>query len=346
MSQINVGLVGFGLAGRTLHAPLIVASGMRIAAVVTRQGEAVLASFPDAEVKSSIEALLEVRPLDLVVVVSPNRWHFPQALLALEAGKHVVVDKPLGVSATEGALLVAAAERVGRKLSVFQNRRWDSDFLTLQSLLAAGTLGEPQLFRARWDRYRPEVVVRWRERKEAGAGILFDLGSHLIDQALCLFGAPEWVQADIFTQRAGANVDDAFELQMGRGALRIALGASSLAADHGFRYQLNGTLASFRKSGLDQQEAQLKAGLSPNDRQFGLEPQMQWGRLTVGATAHTERVEPQRGVWLNFYRQMRLAIESDAPVPVMAMDACKVLRIIEAARESAAQRRVIALPPL
>ena len=345
MSQLNVGLVGFGLAGRTLHAPLIAASGMRIAAVVTRQVDAVLASFPDAQVKSSIEALLEVRELDLVVIVSPNRWHYSQALLALEAGKHVVVDKPLAISAAEGAALGAAAERARRKLGVFHNRRWDSDFLTLQTLLAAGTLGEPQLFRARWDRYRPEVVVRWRERKEAGAGVLFDLGSHLIDQALCLFGEPEWVQADIFTQRPGASVDDGFELQMGRGTLRMALGASSLAADHGFRYQLNGTLASFRKSGLDPQEAQLKAGLSPTDRQFGLEPQTQWGRLTVGATARTERVEPQRGVWLKFYRQMRLAMESDAPVPVTAMEACKVLRIIEAARQSATERRVIELLP-
>ena len=343
MPQLNVGLVGFGLAGRTLHAPLIVASGMRIAAVVTRQNEAVLESFPQAQVKSSIEALLEVQPLDLVVVVSPNRWHYSQALLALQAGKHVVVDKPLATTAAEGAALAQAAERANRKLAVFHNRRWDSDFLTMQALLGAGTLGEPLLYRARWDRYRPEVAVRWRERPEAGAGILYDLGSHLIDQALCLFGIPEWVQADIYTQRAGASVDDGFELLMGRGALRMSLGASSVAADHGFRYQLNGTLASFRKSGLDTQEAQLKAGLPPTDRRFGLEPQTQWGRLSVGATAHTERVEPQRGVWLEFYRQMRLAIENDAPVPVTAGEACRVLHIIESARQSAAQRRVVDL---
>lgn len=343
MSQLNVGLVGFGLAGRTLHAPLIVASGMRIAAVVTRQNEAVQESFPEALVKSSIEALLEVQPLDLVVIVSPNRWHYAQALLALQAGKHVVVDKPLAITAAEGAALAQAAGRAGRKLAVFHNRRWDSDFLTLQALLKAGTLGEPQLYRARWDRYRPEVAARWRERPEAGAGILYDLGSHLIDQALCLFGAPEWLQADIYTQRTGATVDDGFELLMGRGALRISLGASSLAADHGFRYQLNGTLASFRKSGLDTQEAQLRAGLAPTDRRFGLEPQTQWGRLTVGATAHTERVEPQRGCWLDFYRQMRQAIETDAPVPVTAHEACGVLHLIEVARQSAAQRRVVEL---
>jgi scyllo-inositol 2-dehydrogenase (NADP+) len=344
MSQLSVGLVGFGLAGRYLHAPLIAASGMKLAAVVSSQGEAVHAYLPEARVASSIEALLEIKPLDLVVIASPNRWHYSQAQLALNAGKHVVVDKPLATSAAEGAALDQAATGAGLKLSVFHNRRWDSDFLTLKQLLAEGTLGEPQLFRARWDRFRPEVAVRWRERSEAGAGILYDLGSHLIDQALCLFGQPEWLQADVYTQRAGATVDDGFELLMGRGKLRIALAASSVAPDHAFRYQLNGALASFRKSGLDPQEAQLKAGMSPTERGFGVEPQQQWGRLTVGATASARRVEPQRGAWLTFYQQMRLAIETGAPVPVLASEACKVLQIIEAARHSAGQRRVIALP--
>jgi len=344
MSNLNVGLVGFGLAGRYLHAPLITASGMRIIAVVTRQIEAVQAGLGDAQVVSSIEALLEIKDLDLVVIASPNRWHHSHALLALNAGKHVVVDKPLATSVAEGSELELAAQRAGRKLAVFHNRRWDSDFLTLKQLLTAGTLGEALLFRARWDRFRPEVAVRWRERSEAGAGILFDLGSHLIDQALCLFGPPEWVQADIFAQRVGAKVDDGFELLLGRGALRIGLSASSVAADHGFRYQLNGTLASFRKSGLDPQEAQLKAGLLPTDRRFGMEPSAQWGRLTVGTTASAERVEPQRGAWLEFYRQMRRAMETDAAVPVGAAAACRVLEVIEAARRSAAEQRRIPLP--
>lgn len=344
MPQLNVGLVGFGQAGRYLHAPLITASGMRIAAVVTSQAEAVQTNLASARVVSSIEALLAIKELDLVVIASPNRWHYPQALLALQAGKHVVVDKPLATSAEEAAELELAAGRVGRKLAVFHNRRWDSDFLTLQQLLSAGTLGEALLFRARWDRFRPEVAVRWRERSEAGAGILYDLGTHLIDQALCLFGAPEWVQADVYAQRAGATVDDGFELLLGRGALRIALGASSVAADHDFRYQLNGTLASFRKAGLDPQEAQLKSGMLPTDHRFGIEPGAQWGRLTIGATANAEHVEPPHGAWLEFYRQMGLAMATGAPVPVSATDACRVLKIIDAARRSAAEQRRIALP--
>jgi len=340
---LNVGLVGFGLAGRYLHAPLIAASGMNIAAVVSRQTETVHAAFPDARVASSIEALLEVSPLDLIVIASPNRWHYGQALLALNAGKHVVIDKPMATNAAEGAELDRLATRAGLKLSVFHNRRWDSDFLTLRKVLAEGLLGEVRSFRARWDRFRPEVAVRWRERNEAGAGILYDLGSHLIDQALCLFGLPDWLQANLITQRSGAVVDDGFEILMGRGPLRIALGASSVAADHAFRYQLDGTLASFRKSGLDQQEAQLKAGVSPKDRRFGVEPRAQSGRLTIGATASAERLESERGNWLSFYRQMRAAVEQGAPVPVSVTEACRVLQVIEAARHSAEERRAVTL---
>jgi scyllo-inositol 2-dehydrogenase (NADP+) len=301
------------------------------------------AVLPDARVVSSIEALLEFKPLDLVVIASPNRWHYAQALLALNAGKHVVVDKPLATNAVEGTELNRIATGAGLKLSVFHNRRWDSDFLSLKKLLAEGVLGEVRSFRARWDRFRPEVAVRWRERNEAGAGILCDLGSHLIDQVLCLFGPPDWVQADLFTQRAGAVVDDGFEILMGRGSLRIALGASSVVADHAFRYQLDGTLASYRKSGLDQQEVQLKAGVLPTDRRFGIEPRTQWGRLTVGVTASATPLEPQRGSWLTFYRQMRGAIENDGPVPVSVTEACKVLQVIEAARHSAEERRTITL---
>ena len=162
--------------------------------------------------------------------------------------------------------------------------------------------------------------MRWREHIEAGAGILYDLGSHLIDQALCLFGAPEWLQANLCTQRAGATVDDGFDILMGRGKLRISLGASSVAADHGFRYQLDGADASFRKSGLDPQELQLKSGMSLSDPKFGVEPHSQWGSVTVGATGVRTRLEPQRGSWPVFYQQMRRAIEADAGVPVTAAD--------------------------
>ena len=343
MAKLSVGLVGFGLAGRYLHRPLIAAAGMDIVGVVSRQTELLHAELPAARIVSSIEALLEVKPLDLVVIASPNRWHYSQAMQALNAGKHVVVDKPLAPSSVEACELGEAATRLERKLAVFHNRRWDSDFLTLQKLLAEGVLGEPLSFRARWDRYRPEVAVRWRERNEAGAGILYDLGSHLIDQVLCLFGAPEWLQAKLYTQRPGAMVDDGFEMLMGRGNLRISLGASSVAADHAFRYQLDGTDGSFRKFGLDPQEPQLKSGMPVSDPKFGVEPHAQWGTVTVGATGVRTHLEPQRGTWPVFYQQMRRAIEADVAVPVAAAAAGRVLQIIEAARLSSAEHRGIRL---
>ena len=343
MAKLSVGLVGFGLAGRYLHRPLIAAAGMDIVAVVSRQSELLRTELPSARVVSTIEALLEIKPLDLVVIASPNRWHYSQAMRALDAGKHVVVDKPLAPSSVEARELGEAATRLERKLAVFHNRRWDSDFLTLQKLLAEGVLGEALSFRGRWDRYRPEVAVRWRERKEVGAGILYDLGSHLIDQVLCLFGAPEWLQAKLYTQRPGAIVDDGFEILMGKGNLRIALGASSVAADHAFRYQLDGANGSFRKSGLDPQESQLKSGMPLSNSKFGVEPRTQWGYLTLGATAVCTRLEPQRGTWSVFYQQMRRAIETDGTVPVAAADASRVLQVIEAARLSSDEHRSISL---
>jgi scyllo-inositol 2-dehydrogenase (NADP+) len=343
MAKLSVGLVGYGLAGRYLHRPLITAAGMDIVAVVSRQTELLQAELPAARVVSSIEALLEIKPLDLVVIASPNRWHYAHAMLALNAGKHVVVDKPMAPSSAEARDLGEAATRLERKLAVFHNRRWDSDFLTLQKLLAEGVLGEPLSFRARWDRYRPDVAVRWRERNEAGAGILYDLGSHLIDQALCLFGAPEWLQAQLYTQRPGAVVDDGFEILMGRGNLRVSLGASSVAAEHAFRYQLDGVTGSFTKSGLDPQAGQLELGMRPSNPKFGVEPHTQWGSLTDGATGVRAHLEPQRGTWPVFYQQMRRAIETDAAVPVAAADAARVLQIIEAARLSSDERRGISL---
>jgi len=277
--SLAVGLVGFGLAGRVLHAPLVLSAGLSIRGVVTRQADAVRALCPEAKVVDDLAALLDLAPLDLIVIASPNQLHAPQALAALERGKHVVIDKPFALDTVEADRVLEAALRARVKLAVFQNRRWDSDFLTLRRLLAQGALGEIVAFEARWDRFRPHVADRWRERSECGGGVLNDLGPHLLDQALGLFGSPEWLQAQLLYQRPGALVDDGFEIQMGRGALRLSVGASSLACDHALRYRLHGRAGSFRKSGVDVQEQQLHAGLSPLDPAFGIEPQAQWGRL-------------------------------------------------------------------
>ena len=341
--SIGVGLVGFGFSARILQRPLIEAAGMNVRAVLTRQSQAVQATLPEARVVPDLEALLALPQLDLVVIATPNHLHCSQALAALEAGKHVVIDKPMALSVAECDRLIAAAERHGRRLAVFHNRRWDSDFLTLRRLLTEDALGEIRSFEARWDRFRPTVPDRWRERVEYGGGLLYDLGAHLIDQALCLFGAPEWLQADVFAQRAGARADDGFSLRLGKGALRIELTASSVAADATLRYRLNGLRASYRKSGVDVQEQQLREGLSPLDPRFGLEPQAQWGQLTDGASQHVQPVQAERGQWLAFYTAMRQSIERDGPEPVPATEARRVIALIAAARASSASGHRIAL---
>lgn len=337
----RAGLIGFGLAGRYFHAPLIEAAGFELGAVVTSRANEVREQHPRAAVVDSADTLIASDDIDVVVIASPNQFHFAQARDAILAGKHVVVDKPLSITAGEAESLAVLARSRNVKLAVFQNRRWDSDFLTIQSLLAHQQLGEVVFYRARWDRFRPIVADRWRERAEPGGGVLYDLGSHLIDQALCLFGKPDWLTADVFMQRRGAAVDDGFEILMGKGALRVSLGVSSLAADGDWRYCVHGASGSFFKRGLDPQEEQLRAGTRPSATSFGVEPGNRWGTLTKDSGSQT--IESARGTWVQFYERMRNAIENDGPEPVTAGEAALILRVIEAAQRSSRQGRRVSL---
>jgi len=333
---IAIGLVGFGFSARVLHTPLILAAGMRIEAVVSRHVAAVHAALPDADVLPDLEALLMQAGIDLIVIATPNHLHAPQALAALESGRHVVVDKPLALTSLEAEQLIGAAERAGRQLAVFHNRRWDSDFLTLRRLVAEQRLGTLASFEARWDRYRPTITERWREHAECGGGLLYDLGSHLIDQSVCLFGMPDWIQAQLLHQRLGARVDDGFQLQFGYGSMSASIGASSIAADHALRYRLHGFKGSFRKSGLDVQEQQLRAGRAPTDAAFGVESPGHWGLLIEGEPAREQSVPAERGRWLEFYAGLRRSLEQGSAPRVPASEARAVLLLIEAAQRSAA----------
>jgi scyllo-inositol 2-dehydrogenase (NADP+) len=343
--MVHVGLIGFGLAGRYFHAPLIEAAGMKIAAVVTRRAQEAGEVVPCAAVLDSADALLNRGDIDLVVIATPNDVHFALARAALLAGKHVVIDKPFTVTAADAQLLAALAKRTGRQLAAFHNRRWDCDFLTIQRLISEHRLGEINLFCARWDRYRPLVADRWRERQVPGAGTLYDLGVHLIDQMLHLFGKPEWIQAEVWRQRTGSVADDAFELLFGKGALRMLLGASTLAADPGWRYRINGSRASFIKAAFDPQESQLRSGVKADAAQFGIEPPEQWGRLTDGDTNRTMVIESERGRWTSFYSSMGESIRHGTPVPVAAQDGAATVEIIEAALEGSRTGRRVMLAP-
>jgi len=217
----------------------------------------------------------------------------------------------------------------------------DSDFLTIKALLDEHALGTVHRFEMRWDRFRPKVQQRWRETDMAGAGILYDLGSHMFDQALQFFGLPEWLQADVFTQREGGVSDDGFEILMGKGALRIVLGSSAFAAGHDFRYRIFGDKATFVKTGLDVQEAQLRAGVSPTSSKFGAEPEIQHGVL-MHTQGRQTTVPAQAGRWPDFYKGMKRAIETGVKVPVAARSARTVVNLTEAARKSAQlQKRMI-----
>ena len=340
--SVSVGLVGFGNAGRYMHCPLVLAAGMQVRGVVTRQADAVKETLGDVQVHADFDTLLNDPAIDLVVIATPNHLHAPQAMAALRAGKHVVIDKPFALDSRQADELLAIAQAGKGCLAVFHNRRWDSDFLTLKQVLDAGRLGEIYSAQLRWDRFRPVVQTRWREHREYGGGLFADLGTHLIDQVMCLFGQPEWVQADLLTQRPGAVVEDGFELLLGKGRLRVQIGCSSVAADNALRYRLHGTLGSLSKTGLDMQEAQLRAGMDPLFAQFGVEPAEQHAQLIDG-NGGCERIPSVRGDWVEFYRGVRRAIESQTPVPVSGFDAKQVMRVIDAARLSHLEQRRVGL---
>ena len=353
-SSLRVAIIGYGLAGSVFHAPLINATpGMAVAAIATgnpERQERAHRDFPAAAILSSADQLWQNPSLyDLVVVASPNRTHISLGLAALDAGLHVVIDKPFAPSVDGAEQLIAASERTGKLLTVFQNRRWDNDFLTLRHLLDADLdlLGPITRFESRYERYiaapRPGA---WRElpgEEEAG-GLLFDLGSHLIDQALVLFGQPTQVYAEVEKRRPGAQVDDDTFV-----ALRFASGVhahlwmSAVVRIPGPRVRINGMLGTYEKWGMDPQEDALRTGMRPGDPEWGLEPREKWGRLStdIGGIHIDGPVEMLPGAYEQFYALLRDALITGGLPPVDPADAVATLRIIEAARQSARDGSVI-----
>jgi predicted dehydrogenase len=343
----RVGLVGYGLAGASFHAPLIATTaGLRLAMIVTSNPErqhAAARTHPDARIVDSPAQLWEnARDLDLIVVASPNRTHAPLTLEALGHDLHVVVDKPFATSVNEARPLVAEARRKGLVLTVFQNRRWDGDFLTLQRLLAEDALGSPLRFESRFDRWRPVPRDNWRERgspEEAG-GLLFDLGSHLIDQALVLFGPALYVYAELDRRRPGVQVDDdSFVALTHTSGVRSHLFMTTMAAQPGPRFRVLGSRAAYMKWGMDPQEAKLRDGQAPDRPGFGDDPAEQWGR--VGAGDDVRPAPSEAGAYRRFYEGVVAALGGVAPPPVDPRDAIAGLAVIEAARQSAAESRVV-----
>lgn len=356
-TPLRVGLVGYGLAGSVFHAPLIAATeGLALDTVVTsneERREQACAEFPDVRFAASPDELwARADELDLIVIASPNKTHVPLATAALKAGLPVVVDKPVAGTAAEARELAALAEERGLLLSVFQNRRWDNDFLTLRALIADGELGEVQRFESRFERWRPQPKGGWRESgdpQEIG-GLLYDLGSHVVDQALVLFGPAAQVYAESDVRRPGAAADDDTFLAITHtGGVRSHLYVSATTAQLGPRFRVLGSTAGYVKYGLDPQEAALREGTRPSAGvPWGEEDEALWGRLGSGESPLTGGGTPVRtlpGDYPAYYAAVADALRGKGENPVTALQAAAALDVLEAARRSARDGVTVALPP-
>jgi len=342
--SIRVGLIGYGYASKTFHAPLIAGTpGMALAAVSSSDATKVHADWPSVPVVSEPKHLFNDPNIDLIVIPTPNDTHFPLAKAALEAGKHVIVDKPFTVTLSQARELDALAKSFGRVLSVFHNRRWDSDFLTVKALLNEGTLGEILFFESHFDRFRPQVRNRWREQAGPGSGIWYDLAPHLLDQAVNLFGLPVSMTVDLAQLRPGAQTTDYFHAVLSYPQRRIVLHGTMVAAAESARYILHGTRGSYVKFGLDPQEERLKNGERLPQEDWGYD--MRDGVVT--RVEGEERVEETLltipGNYPAYYAAIRDALNGTGDTPVPASQAIQIMELIELGIESAKHRATLCL---
>ncbi len=360
-SPIRTAVLGYGLAGRVFHCPFVSAvPGLELSAIVSR-GDAAHAAYPDARILPTPEAAFSDPDIDLIVVGTPNPTHVEFATAALNAGKHVVVDKPLAPTSVEATDLIDLAARCGRVLAPFHNRRFDSDFLTVKKLIAEGTLGRINQIVSHYDRYRPlQRPNSWKEESGPASGLLFDLGPHLIDQAIALFGAPTHITGSVRSDRDQTEIDDAFDITLdfmadGR-SLRYECHATMLAAEPSPRFLVHGTHGSFTKFGLDPQEAALIAGKRPPrmeshyadpEKSWIMEPEATWGVLT-SAIERKEPVKVERsdypsvpGDYRHFYASVRDAVHGDAALAIPAAAGFRTIRLIELAVQSSKERRTL-----
>jgi scyllo-inositol 2-dehydrogenase (NADP+) len=348
--MINVGLIGFGLAGRSFHAPVISAvPGLRLAAILQRHGSEAAQAYPDARIVRTLDELLTIRDIRLIVIATPNETHYPFACQCLAASRDVVVDKPFATTLEEAVALVQFAKQSGRLLTVYQNRRYDGDFQAIRQLVAAGTLGRIVRFETTYDRFRPRLRPHaWREQSAPGSGILFDLGPHLIDHALVLFGRPGAVTADVRIEREGGLADDAFDILLHYPhGMRAALRSSILAAAPRPRFVLFGTQGAFTKQTFDPQENNLRRSEIPKDAPWGAEPEENWGLLTLSnadGTTTLRRIPSATGDYRDFYANVRDTLLGRATPAVSLEQALDVMQLLELARESSSHRRTVPLP--
>jgi predicted dehydrogenase len=337
-APLQVALLGYGFASKTFHAPLLTrVPGLRLTHIVSSDSAKVEKDY-DVTVLAKPEDAFALPEIDLIVIATPNIAHFDLASKALNAGKHVVVDKPFTNTVAEAKELIQLAQTRGRLLSVFQDRRWDSDFLTLRKVLADGALGEVAHFESHYDRYRPEPRQRWRELPGPGSGLWFDLGSHLVDQALELFGPPEAIYADLEIQRPRGQAVDYFHVILRYGRSRVILHGASLVVAEIPRFIVHGALGSYTKFGMDPQEEALKRGENPASPGWGLDPQTGTRITKKGDGFETLQVPNIPGNYLAYYQGVHDAIALGSPNPVTAEQGLAVISVLETGVKSSAAR--------
>lgn len=340
--MVRIGIIGFGMAGRVFHGPLISSvPGLELAAVVERHTDEAAARYPGITTCRSADALLADPSLRLIVVATPSGAHYDVARQVIAAGKHLIVDKPMAATAAEIAELIRLARERNVQLIPFHNRRWDGDFLTVKSLLAENAVGRLVHFESRMDRWSPRATRRpWKDDPAQAGGVLLDLGTHLADQALQLFGNPLAVSADVLRERDGDGANDAFSLRLRYRGFRVTLGANALSSPPGPRFLLRGTSGNYRKHGIDPQEAALNKVTRIADPHWGEEPSNAWGTLNadIDGAIVARPIQTLPGDYRCYYAAVRDALESNAPAPVRAIEAWRVARLLEWAQQSSESR--------
>ena len=347
--ELRVGLIGFGIGGQIFHAPIITTvQGLhlsKIRATKPAQVDTAKTKYPRATIVSTSEDIFNDADIDLVVITTPNTAHFPLALEALKAGKHVVVDKPFTINTQEADELIALAEEKDLILSVYQSRRFDSDFHTLRKIIANGFLGDIAELESRYDRFRNFLKPgAWREDDAPGTGILYDLGSHLIDQVLVLFGLPDSVSADLRIQRKGGKANDNFEVILNYPGIKASIKGGMLVREPLPRFILLGNNGSFVKHGLDVQEEALKAGFNSTTKaNWGVEPPELWGTINtdINGQHFVGKIESEKGDYGAYYRNIYQAITGRGKLIVTALQARNTIRIIELAMQSDMEKRTV-----
>jgi scyllo-inositol 2-dehydrogenase (NADP+) len=346
--MVRVGLIGFGLAGQAFHAPVLRAvPGMELACILERRGTRAQEKYPDVRVARTLEELLADKDIQLCVVATPNDSHFELARACLLAGRDVVVDKPFAPTLKESEELVRLAADHRRLITLYLERRWDGDFRTVKKIVQSGTLGTVVEYECRFDRFRPQPKANaWRERADQpGAGVLFDLGPHVVDQALVLFGEPRTITASAFCERETSQVDDSFDVCLEYSVLRAMVRARIIAFAPGPHSLIHGTRGSFIKYGVDPQEARLRGGDFPQGTDWGAdwgeEPESLWGTLSLVGEPSV-KVKTDRGDYRGFYTNVRDAIEKNAPLEVTPEQALRTMRAIMLAHKSSRERRTVA----